>query len=78
MESHEEQQYLDKDQEKVLGRYIFRLDDCGFPLKVKMVTSIAASLIATKEQKKKRIWGFIGLRGTWNETQMWQVECLHL
>ena len=48
VESHEEQQHHDRDQEKVLGRHVLRLDDCGFPLKVKMVASIAASLIATK------------------------------
>ena len=53
VDSHEEQQHLDKEQEKALCHHICRVDDCRFPLKVKMVVLFASSMIASKQEKKK-------------------------
>lgn len=48
VESHENQQHFDTEGEKALCRYICKVDDQGFRIKVKMLKSIAESLLITR------------------------------
>ena len=52
MDSYQEYSQLYEVQEQAWKRHICRVDDYRFPLKIKMVASIASSVIAQKQEKK--------------------------